>query len=306
VRPGSEFHRTEYFGPVLGLMHAPDLETAIAWQNATDFGLTAGIHTLDAREVDTWLEQVEAGNLYVNRGTTGAIVQRQPFGGWKRSSVGGSTKAGGPNYLARLGRWELRPRTAAVKLDGRVARTLAAASGSLSPADVAWLTAAAESDQVAWDKEFGLAKDVAGLASERNVLRYRPVPVTIRSDGPLRDLVRVVLAAQRVGAPVVISSGTGPIDLPGLDVVVESHDAWLDRLERDRPERVRLVGTSRTAAADAVGGDADVAFFDDPVTASGRIEGLPFVREQAVSITRHRFGNRVRTFDALLPRGPRD
>ena len=49
VKPGSEFHRTEYFGPVLGIMHASDLDEAIRWQNATDFGLTAGIHSLDPR-----------------------------------------------------------------------------------------------------------------------------------------------------------------------------------------------------------------------------------------------------------------
>src|SRR3712207_8560171 len=54
------------------------------------FGLTAGLHSLDAAEVRQWLDSVEAGNLYVNRGITGAIVRRQPFGGWKRSAVGRS------------------------------------------------------------------------------------------------------------------------------------------------------------------------------------------------------------------------
>ncbi|TPW78464.1 bifunctional proline dehydrogenase/L-glutamate gamma-semialdehyde dehydrogenase [Schumannella sp. 10F1B-5-1] len=105
VQPGSEFHTTEYFGPVLGLMAAPSLDEAIAWQNATDYGLTAGIHSLDAREVEQWLDEVQAGNLYVNRGITGAVVRRQPFGGWKRSRVGTGAKAGGPNMLLGLGSW---------------------------------------------------------------------------------------------------------------------------------------------------------------------------------------------------------
>ena len=83
-------------------MVAPDLETAIEWQNATDFGLTAGIQSLDPKECEFWIENVEAGNLYVNRGVTGAIVNRQPFGGWKKSSVGATAKAGGPNYLLRF------------------------------------------------------------------------------------------------------------------------------------------------------------------------------------------------------------
>src|SRR5690606_32763472 len=82
---------------------ARTLDEAIELQNAVDYGLTAGIHSLDAAEVARWIDRVEAGNLYVNRGTTGAIVQRQPFGGWKRSVVGAGTKAGGPNYLLGLG-----------------------------------------------------------------------------------------------------------------------------------------------------------------------------------------------------------
>lgn len=62
----------------------------------TDYGLTAGLHSLDANEINYWLDNVPSGNAYVNRGITGAIVQRQPFGGWKRSVVGEGTKAGGP------------------------------------------------------------------------------------------------------------------------------------------------------------------------------------------------------------------
>ncbi|HEX2578113.1 MAG TPA: bifunctional proline dehydrogenase/L-glutamate gamma-semialdehyde dehydrogenase [Aquihabitans sp.] len=106
VLPGSWFHRTECFGPVLGVMRAPDLETAVRWQNATPFGLTGGIQSLDPGEVDRWTEAVEVGNAYVNRTITGAIVGRQPFGGWKSSAVGATAKAGGPGYVMSLGRWE--------------------------------------------------------------------------------------------------------------------------------------------------------------------------------------------------------
>ena len=105
VRRGSFFHRTECFGPVLGLMRAEHLDEALELANDTPFGLTSGIQSLDEREVARWLERMEAGNLYVNRQTTGAIVQRQPFGGWKASSVGPGAKAGGPNYVLQLARW---------------------------------------------------------------------------------------------------------------------------------------------------------------------------------------------------------
>ncbi|WP_139199331.1 aldehyde dehydrogenase family protein, partial [Curtobacterium sp. MCBA15_013] len=83
VRPGSDFHQTEYLAPVLGIMRADTLDQAIAIQNGTDHGLAAGLHSLDTDEVADWIAGVRAGNLSVNRGTTGAIVHRQPFGGWK-------------------------------------------------------------------------------------------------------------------------------------------------------------------------------------------------------------------------------
>ena len=88
VQPGSFSHLTEFFGPVLSVMVARDLSQAIEWANATPYGLTAGFHSLDESEQRQFLETMNAGNLYVNRTTTGAIVQRQPFGGRKASCFG--------------------------------------------------------------------------------------------------------------------------------------------------------------------------------------------------------------------------
>src|SRR5438445_1426760 len=102
VQPGSFFHTTECFGPVLGLMRAEDVEEAIALANAVPFGLTGGIHTLDDREIAYWKDQIQVGNAYVNRSITGAVVRRQPFGGWKASNVGPGAKACGPNYGLQL------------------------------------------------------------------------------------------------------------------------------------------------------------------------------------------------------------
>src|SRR4030095_9476081 len=78
---------------------------AIELANAQPFGLTSGLQTLDDREITRWVDHTEAGILDVNRPITGAIVGRQPFGGWKASSVGPGAKAGGPNYVLQLGRW---------------------------------------------------------------------------------------------------------------------------------------------------------------------------------------------------------
>ena len=305
VRPGSRFHTTEYFGPILGIMHAKTLAEAIAWQNATDFGLTAGIHSLDADEVNTWIDSVEAGNLYVNRGITGAVVQRQPFGGWKRSSVGTTAKAGGPNYLTHLGTWRprpLRPSSDLSKLSPQVEAILTAAAPQLTGAERDHLLAAARSDQKAWTREYGVAKDVSGLGVERNVFRYLPVPVTIRVEGFFAELVRVLISAARSGAAVTVSSATAlPAGL-AADVRVESNDQWLAHVAAERPSRVRLIGGDPRETAKAVEGDPDVAIYAGAVTPSGRVEALPFLQEQSISITNHRFGNHDAEFERVLPR----
>ncbi|NIJ05065.1 bifunctional proline dehydrogenase/L-glutamate gamma-semialdehyde dehydrogenase [Frigoribacterium faeni] len=320
VAAGSEFHLTEYFGPVLGIMTAATLDEAIALQNATDYGLTAGLHTLDPAELATWLEGVEAGNLYVNRGITGAVVRRQPFGGWKKSSVGAGAKAGGPNYLVHLGSW--RPTTLAGAAAGE-ARPAAAVAGALRAAtpslgaDADLVAAAVATDEHVWSTEFGVARDVSQLGLERDLLRYRPIAVTVRAaeGAPLADVVRVLLAGLRSGSPITASVATALpeafVSALGLGVGairVESDDAWHERLRSGglRTERVRLVsgpddgGAASSALADALGGDPAVAVFAAPVTPAGRLELLPFLREQAVSITAHRFGNPDGWSDAVI------
>lgn len=99
VSRGSFTHMTEFFGPVLATLKYKDLDEAIDIVNETPYGLTSGLFSLDDREIERWKERIVAGNLYINRSTTGAIVERQPFGGTKDSSFGHGFKAGGPNYL---------------------------------------------------------------------------------------------------------------------------------------------------------------------------------------------------------------
>ena len=79
VKPGSWFHQTECFGPVLGIIRAENLEEAIDIQNDSEFGLTGGLQSLDEREIALWKTKVQVGNAYINRVITGAIVRRQPF-----------------------------------------------------------------------------------------------------------------------------------------------------------------------------------------------------------------------------------
>jgi RHH-type transcriptional regulator, proline utilization regulon repressor / proline dehydrogenase / delta 1-pyrroline-5-carboxylate dehydrogenase len=102
VQPGSFTHLTELFGPVLGVMSYRDLNEAIDLVHQTGYGLTSGLESLDDREQELWSGRLNAGNLYINRPTTGAIVLRQPFGGMGKSAFGPGIKAGGPNYVVPL------------------------------------------------------------------------------------------------------------------------------------------------------------------------------------------------------------
>jgi RHH-type proline utilization regulon transcriptional repressor/proline dehydrogenase/delta 1-pyrroline-5-carboxylate dehydrogenase len=291
VAPGSFFHTTECFGPVLGIMVAETLDEAITLQNAVDYGLTAGLHSLDKAEIERWLATVQVGNAYVNRGITGAIVQRQPFGGWKRSVVGPSFKAGGPHYLQALTDWEARTPdlhgelVAGDRLEGFFERAEAPA----------WVREAAAADARAWSAQFGSAIDRTGLDSEANALRYAPADTDIRWDGVAAGdaLVRVCAARVRAGGTGVVST-PGPLpaglaealDSEGVCLRVESWDACLRRASK------RLGGRVRVVAADSgdLYGNAQAAVFAHAVTANPDLELMPFLREQAVSVTTHRFG----------------
>ncbi|MDQ1135891.1 RHH-type proline utilization regulon transcriptional repressor/proline dehydrogenase/delta 1-pyrroline-5-carboxylate dehydrogenase [Microbacterium sp. SORGH_AS 1204] len=300
VQPGSEFHRTEYFGPVLGIMTAETLEEAIEIVNAIEYGLTSGLHALDTSEIDTWLARIEAGNVYVNRGTTGAIVQRQPFGGWKKSAVGAGTKAGGPHYLFGFGTWTDASSSAPCAGDALAAPALAA----VPAADREWLASALASDAAAWASEFSLARDVTGLESEQNVLRYAAVPVTVRlEDASSSALVRVVAPGVRAGSAVTVSCATelSPavrawLEGVGVRASIEDASDWGRRAARlaRTGGRVRLLGGSARVVAEQTGGSPSVAVYAGEVTRAGRVELLPFLREQAVSITAHRFGTQRR------------
>ncbi|MDO8309249.1 MAG: bifunctional proline dehydrogenase/L-glutamate gamma-semialdehyde dehydrogenase [Actinomycetota bacterium] len=257
VRPGSWFHLTECFGPVLGVMRARDLDHAIELQNAPVYGLTGGISTLDPDEASTWLARAQVGNAYVNRHITGAIVRRQPFGGWKASSVGAAGKPGGPHHLNAYGTWTVEA------LDSR---------------------AASRSYDQAWAARFGVEHDATGLACESNVLRYAPLDRVIARVGSLAD--------EQVGCLRAAASRAGV----ALDVSVASQEDDLSLARRvgsaTGVTRLRLlvpVPDSVLSAAHSAGVSVDRA----PVTGLGELELPHWLKEQAVSYSLHRYGRLV-------------
>jgi len=98
--PAGPLGQQEIFGPVLAVFRARDFEHALELANATDYALTAGVFSRSPARLRQAADHLAAGNIYVNRGITGALVNRQPFGGYRMSGIG--SKAGGPDYLLQF------------------------------------------------------------------------------------------------------------------------------------------------------------------------------------------------------------
>lgn len=97
ITPQHRIAQEEIFGPVLAVMRVKDFDQAIEWANSTRFALTGGVFSRSPEHLKQARREFRVGNLYINRNNTGALVDRQPFGGSRMSGVG--TKAGGPDYL---------------------------------------------------------------------------------------------------------------------------------------------------------------------------------------------------------------
>lgn len=306
VKPGSWYHRTECFGPVLGLICVESLEEAIEIANSSDFGLTGGLHSLEPSQIRLWREKIQVGNAYINRGTTGAIVQRQPFGGWKNSNVGPGVKAGGPNYVACFGKWTQGslPEFQAEPL-GALGALLPVLRNWVEPeSDREALEASAKSYQYWWTAEFSQEHDPSHVHGEANHFRYCPRPLHVVRLGTLPvqsmklALAQIALAAVRTGTKLQVSVDQASLELDswsqwtGCEVVVEGLDAMQRRLGGLMGITVRVLGDIGVATLDPLAINKAFVAYGPPLS-NGRLELQLYVREQAISETVHRYGNLV-------------
>ncbi|MBI3508907.1 MAG: bifunctional proline dehydrogenase/L-glutamate gamma-semialdehyde dehydrogenase [Chlamydiia bacterium] len=299
VRPNSFTHMTELFGPVLGLMRANNLAHAVELANAVPYGLTSGIHSLDEREQSYWIEHIEAGNLYINRHITGAIVRRQPFGGTKASSFGNGSKAGGPNYLREF----LKLSQVSLPQEKHpVNEWVNSLTGFLEEFDLSaeelGLWTASVSNYAYWWKRMRQDRDPAKIVGQDNYFRYVPRKAIVlrveRNSRPL-DILRVCAAALTCGADLEISTDDkSPFDwkqlVPILRVVEEPEDLFLEKVKTGRTQRVRQVQNASPQLHFAAS-HSGVHIIDAPVLATGRFELLHYLREVSLSIDYHRYGN---------------
>ena len=320
VQPGSTTHRTEFFGPLLGVMRADNLSQAIDYVNQTGYGLTSGLESLDRREQDQWKAGIKAGNLYINRGTTGAIVLRQPFGGMgggmEKSAIGPGIKAGGPHYVTQFMNFTETglPRVGAIEKETRLLRLVQQWQQKLDwgrfpeiAYDLKKTGRAIKSYLYHAEQTFYREKDYFHLRGQDNILRYLPlgeIVVRIHAKDSLFDVLAriaaVIIARSRplisrppnLDNPVTafLAGRQGKELLRETAVIRQSDKELIATIPR--MQRIRYAAPDRVPAAvfDAA---AKMGFYiaRSPVLMDGRIELIHYFINQSLCDAYHRYGN---------------
>ena len=270
VRPGSYSFRTELFAPLLSVVCIKDLEEGIALVNSLDYGLTSGLQSLDEDEQELWKNSIEAGNLYINRGITGAIVNRQPFGGMKLSAFGGGVKAGGPNYCSCF-------------------------------VDISDKAGAADDYRSSYveqyKKEFAAPRDINRLYGEQNLFRYLPLKsmaLRLCKGDTAHDIARIALAAHICGTPLTVSFDPAEIvpQLPN-DIDVNTREETLDAFLASigSYERLRTCSPDIPKAMYEAAAACDKYIETRKPVSNGRVELVRYLKEQSIAFEYHRYGS---------------
>lgn len=297
VKPTSFTFQNELFGPLLGVVCVDSLEQAIEFVNKSEYGLTSGLQSLDETERELWKNSIEAGNLYINRGVTGAIVSRQPFGGMKRSAFGGGIKAGGKNYVSCFMNIEENTSKLPKATENAEFKSLSAV---LNADDKKRFNAATASFATNWSNEFSVERDISHKIGEQNTFRYLPlrkVALRVTETDNLCDLLMIVAAAKTVKTPLVISVDAASSLLDGLKKAVQNDTTILVQTEEqfiaemDNYDRVRTCNATLSAAIYAKAAKLGKYIANVKPVAEGRVELLHYVKEQSISFEYHRYGS---------------
>ena len=270
VAPGSYTFTTELFAPLLAVTPIKNLREGIRLVNESDYGLTSGLQSLDENEQTLWKAQLKAGNLYINRGITGAIVNRQPFGGMKLSAFGGGLKAGGPNYCSSFVKISDKPGTIASYKD---------------------------SYKKAYEQEFSRPRELSNLYGEQNIFRYLPLEsmaLRLFPQDSMEQVEMIVFAAGLCGTPLTLSldpedQKASKLLLIGLKPKKESLKAFIESL--GAYERIRTCSPDLPLDLYQAAALADKYIACSPPVREGRVELLHYIREQSLSYEYHRYGS---------------
>ncbi len=306
VKEGSFCHMTELFGPMLSVMRAKDLKHAIKIVNDTGYGLTSGIESLDEREVKYWKENIIAGNLYINRGTTGAIVLRQPFGGMAKSAIGAGRKAGFYNYITQF--VEFKEKTIP-KVKKRYTNNLTTfidkcKSKDTNDKEFEQLEVALQSYLENYENEFSVEKDYCKVRGEDNHFRYlgvKSVVIRVENRDTLFEILSRILASKvaKVKFTVSINDNKSILDfLTNAKELFMTNDKLIKQTNEEFSKTLhqysRIIYSNIKKVPTEIFQSAlkSTTFIvrQRPLM-EGRLELLNYFEEQSISHSYHRYGN---------------
>ncbi|MDR1882272.1 MAG: bifunctional proline dehydrogenase/L-glutamate gamma-semialdehyde dehydrogenase [Prevotella sp.] len=295
VKPTGFTFKNELFAPLLSVVCIDGLKQGIEYANSSEYGLTAGLQSLDEEEQLLWKNSIEAGNLYINRGITGAIVNRQPFGGMKRSAFGGGIKAGGPNYVSCFVEFTEKE----IPATANKSKLNELLSGEKEKAR---LDFARESYIKAWDAEFSQERDTNHIYGEENIFRYLPlrsIGLRVLENDSLCDILLILAASGIAKTPVTVSiSGEdrklqaiekAAATLSGIQVKVQGEDKFIE--EMDIYERIRACSADLSDAIYLKAAKLGKHIASEKPLVEGRIELLHYLKEQSIAYEYHRYGS---------------
>ncbi|EPY0439342.1 proline dehydrogenase family protein [Campylobacter upsaliensis] len=306
VKKGAFTHMNELFAPLLSVIRAKDLKEAIELVNATGYGLTAGFESLDEREWEYFHTHIEAGNIYINKPTTGAIVLRQPFGGVKKSAIGFGRKVGIYNYITQF--MDIEAKADTNLLDSPLANALeklSKASDESTQATLANATLMAKSYAYHYKHEFSVARDYVNIRGEDNLFSYtriKNLAFRVCEQDSLQDILGVIIGCHTLGlSPLVSHDSTQSsiikelkkickaVDL-GADFVEENEEQFIAKISKFERIRYHAKADKNSPLYQAAAKEAKIIIRDKPLL-NGRFELLFYHNEKALSVSYHRYGN---------------
>jgi RHH-type transcriptional regulator, proline utilization regulon repressor / proline dehydrogenase / delta 1-pyrroline-5-carboxylate dehydrogenase len=306
VEEGSFIHMNELFGPVLAVVKAKDLAHAVKIVNDTGYGLTSGIESLDEREVNYWKENIKAGNLYINRGTTGAVVLRQPFGGMGKSAIGAGRKVGIFNYITQFVNFTEK---SAPVVEKRHINSLTSFIANCKTThgnkeDFTKLESALQSYIENYEKEFSQAKDYANVRGEDNHFKYIPlknVLIRVSQGDTIFETVARILAAKVSGVHFKVSIYENELVKSFLENSKELFTGRDSLIEQKDEEFVKHFETYDRIIYSDISKVPELVFSEaskqlkfivrQAPLMEGRLELLNYFIEQSISHSFHRYGN---------------
>lgn len=306
VEEGNFIHMNELFGPVLAVIKANDLKHAVKIVNDTGYGLTSGIESLDEREVNYWKENLKAGNLYINRGTTGAIVLRQPFGGMGKSAIGAGRKVGIFNYITQFVDFNevKKPQVQSTRSNDLTTFISQCIKTQDNKEDFKALEVALQSYLESYENEFSQAKDYCNVRGEDNHFRYLPlkkVVIRVSGDDTLFEAVSRILAARVSKVNFKISINDNKLVksfLQSAKALFTENDSMAE--ESDATFAQTLAAYERVIYSD-IDKVPELVFKEAAKSLTfivrqkpmmeGRLELLNYFIEQSISHSYHRYGN---------------